>query len=95
MMKKIKRSWLIALVAGMGILMVAYTLVRTFTPLRLGEKAERYFFDILIFTALGVFVYNRKMAADEKREREKEKDQVQEDQVTEDPVKDNLSPPGT
>jgi hypothetical protein len=73
-MVKIKRSWLIGLILGMGILMAAYTLVRTFTPFRLDEKAERYFFDILIFTALGVFVYNRKLSADEKKEREKEKD---------------------
>jgi hypothetical protein len=71
---KIKRSWLIGLIIGMGILMILYTLVRTFTPLRLDEKAERYCFDILIFTALGVFVYNRKLTRDEKKEREKEKD---------------------
>jgi uncharacterized oligopeptide transporter (OPT) family protein len=64
---KIKRSWLIGLIIGMGILMAVYTLVRTFTPLRLGERAEKYFFDTLIFVALGVFVYNRKLAADEKK----------------------------
>lgn len=73
-MVKIKRSWLIGILIGMGVLMAAYSLLRTFTPLRLGERAERYCFDVLIFTALGVFVYNRKLTADEKKEREKEKD---------------------
>ncbi|MDR2159099.1 MAG: hypothetical protein LBP23_03415 [Treponema sp.] len=72
-MVKIKRSWLIGLIAGMGVVMAGYTLVRTFTPFRLGERAEKYLFDVLIFTALGVFVYNRKLAADEKKEREREK----------------------
>ena len=71
---KIKRSWLIGLIIGMGILMVLYTLARTFTPFRLGEKGERYFFDTLIFVALGIFVCNRKLAADEKKKREQEKD---------------------
>jgi hypothetical protein len=69
-----KRSWLIGIIIGMGVLMAAYTLVRTLTPFRLGERAERYFFDTLVFVALGIFVYNRKLAADEKKEREKEKD---------------------
>jgi hypothetical protein len=64
---KIKRSWLLRIIAGMGGVMILYSLIRHFTGVTLGERAEKYLFDTLTFAALGIFLYNRKLAADEAR----------------------------
>ncbi|MDR2758229.1 MAG: hypothetical protein LBB78_02475 [Spirochaetaceae bacterium] len=66
---KIKRSWLLRIVAGIGIFIILYSLVRHFFGFSFGEQAEKYMFDTLTFIALGIFLYNRKLAADEKREK--------------------------
>lgn len=69
---KIKRSWLLRIVGGIGVFIIVYSLVRQFTGFSLGETAEKYMFDTLTFLALGVFMYNRKLAADEKKEKQAE-----------------------
>lgn len=61
---------LLWITAGLGILLIAYTLFRQFSGIRLSEQFERYLFNGIIFAALGIFVYNRKLAADEKKARE-------------------------
>ncbi|MDR2630091.1 MAG: hypothetical protein LBC60_04130 [Spirochaetaceae bacterium] len=69
---KIKRSWLLIIVAGIGVFIILYSLARQFSGFSFGEQAEKYMFDILTFTALGIFLYNRKLAADEAREKKAE-----------------------
>lgn len=69
---KINRTWLLRITGGLGVFIIAYSLFRHFTGFTIGEANEKTLFDIIVFTALGLFVYNRKLAGDEKKEREKE-----------------------
>ncbi|MDR2078110.1 MAG: hypothetical protein LBP74_00125, partial [Treponema sp.] len=65
---------LLRITAGIGIFIIAYSLIRHFTGFTIndyfGESAEKTMFDTIVFVALGLFLYNRKMAADERKERE-------------------------
>jgi hypothetical protein len=67
---KITRTWLLRITGGLGVFIIVYSLIRHFTGFGLGEKLERYMFDVIVFAALGLFMYNRKLASDEKKERE-------------------------
>ena len=53
--------------AGLGVFIIAYSLIREFTGIGLSEAQEKYMMDIIFFGALGLFVYNRKMASDERK----------------------------
>jgi hypothetical protein len=71
---KITRVWLLRITAGIGVFIILYSLIRHFTGFTIndyfGESAEKTMFDTIVFVALGLFLYNRKMAADERKERE-------------------------
>jgi hypothetical protein len=67
---KVTRTWLLRITAGLGIFLIAYTLFRHFSGIQLNEQFEKYLLDGIIFAALGLFVYNRKLGADEKKARE-------------------------
>ena len=67
---KVKRKTLLKIIAGMGIFIIVYSLIRQFTGFGFGEKVEKYMMDVIIFGALGLFLYNRKLAKEEKLERE-------------------------
>jgi len=67
---KVTRKLLLRVVAGLGIFIIAYSLFRHFTGIGLDEKIEKNMIDFIVFAALGIFVYNRKLAGDEKKERE-------------------------
>ena len=67
---KVSRIWLLRITGGIGVFIIAYSLIRHFTGFSIGENAEKYMFDTIVFLALGLFMYNRKLAADEKKERE-------------------------
>ena len=67
---KIKRNTLLIIIAALGVFIIAYSLVRQFTGFGFGEAGEKRMMDIIIFGALGLFLYNRKLAKDEKQERE-------------------------
>ena len=69
---KITRKTLLIIIAILGVLLIAYGVIRHFTGFGEGEEWDRYVSDIIIFIALGLFVYNRKMARDEKLAREAE-----------------------
>jgi hypothetical protein len=56
---------------GLGIFLIVYSLLRHFAGLKVDEKLEKIMIDGVIFASLGLFVYNRKLAADEKKERER------------------------
>ena len=52
--------------AGLGVFMIGYGIFRHFTGIGFSEGIEKYMFDVIIFGALGLFLYNRKMIKDEK-----------------------------
>jgi hypothetical protein len=68
---KLTRAHLLRIALGLGIALVAYSLLRHFTGIELDEKLERIMIDGVIIAALGLYVYNRKLVADEKKERER------------------------
>ena len=67
---KIKRKHLLVVTASLGILLIAYSVFRQFTGISLPDDLERYFMDVIIIAALGLFMYNRKMARDERLAKE-------------------------
>ena len=56
----------------MGAFLILYSVFRHLTGIGLSDAGEKYMMDIIIFGALGLFVYNRKIAGDEKKAREAE-----------------------
>jgi hypothetical protein len=69
---KITRSTLLKITAGLGGALIIYALLREFTGIRVNEELEKFILDGVIFAALGLFIYNRKLASDEKKAREAE-----------------------
>ncbi|MFP3041363.1 hypothetical protein LQZ19_06025 [Treponema primitia] len=67
---KLTRTLLLRITAGLGFLLIAYSLFRYFTGIHVNDELEKFLMDIIIFAALGMFVYNRKLGADEKKARE-------------------------
>jgi hypothetical protein len=67
---KITRTWLLRITAGLGIFLILYSVVRYFVGFHIDEQVEKMVMDGVVFAALGLFVYNRKLASDEKKARE-------------------------
>jgi hypothetical protein len=67
---KITRKALLIVTASLGGLLIVYSLVRHFFKVGLSETMEKYFMDGVIFAALGLFMYNRKLAKDERLAKE-------------------------
>lgn len=67
---KLSRKTLLWITAGLGVLLIGYSLVRHFAGLEVDEKIERYIMDGIIFAALALFLYNRKLATEERKARE-------------------------
>jgi hypothetical protein len=67
---KLGRKALLGITAGLGALIIVYSLIRHFTSFSPGETIERYLMDGIIIAALGLFMYNRKLASDERKARE-------------------------
>jgi hypothetical protein len=67
---KITRVWLLRITGAIGVFIIVYSLIRHFTGFQFDEAIEKRMFDIIVFAALGLFIYNRKLAGDEKKERE-------------------------
>lgn len=65
-----KRSTLLGITIGLAALLLIYTFLRTFTPFKLDETGERYLMNGIMFCALGIFVMNRQIVAQEKKEAE-------------------------
>jgi len=61
----------------MGIFMIGYGILKQFTGIGFSDGIEKYLFDIIIFGALGLFIYNRKMVSDEKKAKAAEEDAKQ------------------
>jgi uncharacterized membrane protein HdeD (DUF308 family) len=69
---KLTRKTLLIIIAALGVLLIAYGVIQHFTGFGEGEEWNRYVIDIIIVIALGLFIYNRKIAKDEKQEKEAE-----------------------
>lgn len=67
---KVTRKMLLIITASLGGLIIVYALVKQFFGIGLSESLERWAFDTVIIVALGCFMYNRKLAKDEKQARE-------------------------
>ena len=67
---KVTRNMLLIITASLGVLIILYSLFRHFTGKGLSEGAEKYMMDVVVIAALGLFLYNRKMAKEEKLARE-------------------------
>jgi hypothetical protein len=70
-MMKLSRAWLLRILIAMGLIIIVYSIVRHVTGFTMGEKNERFFMNVIVFAALGIFIYNRKLATGEKEERAK------------------------
>jgi hypothetical protein len=68
---KLTRTHLLRIALGLGVLLIAYGLFRQLSGRELDEGFERIMIDGVILAALGLFVYNRKLVADEKKEKER------------------------
>lgn len=62
------------LTIGLAALLLIYTFLRTFTPIKLDESQERIAINCIMFAALGIFVMHRKLTAEEKKEEDAEKE---------------------
>jgi hypothetical protein len=67
---KLARIHLLRIAIGLGIFLIAYGCFRHFAGIEVDEGIEKIMIDGVIFAALGLFVYSRKLAADEKKEQE-------------------------
>jgi hypothetical protein len=56
---------------GLGFFLILYGLFRHFSGIQVDEGFEKIMIDGVIVASLGLFIYNRKLAADEKKERER------------------------
>ncbi|MDR1597226.1 MAG: hypothetical protein LBR99_05930 [Treponema sp.] len=75
---KITRSVLLKITVGLGGALIVYALLRHFTGIQVDEEVEKFILDGVIFAALGLFIYNRKLASDEKKAREaKEREEAE------------------
>jgi hypothetical protein len=82
---KLTRKLLLGVVAGLGIFLIAYSLFRQFTGIGFDDTTEKYIIDTIVFGALGIFLYNRKLTSDEKKAREAaEKAKAEESEQEED-----------
>jgi hypothetical protein len=63
---KVTRKMLLTITASLGVLIIVYSVIRQFFGIGLSEGMERYMFDTVIIAALGCFMYNRKLAKDER-----------------------------
>ena len=98
---KVTRNMLLIITASLGVLIILYSLVRYFFGIGLSESLEKYAFDTVIIVALGCYMYNRKLAKDERQakkaaeeaerraeeEPESDSDSEEEDEIPDD---DNL-----
>ncbi|MDR0597257.1 MAG: hypothetical protein LBG14_01975 [Treponema sp.] len=79
---KLTRPLLLWIALGLGFFLLAYGLFRHFSGIMVDPGFEKILIDGVIFAALGLFIYNRKLAGDEKKERERREREAAEDKGT-------------
>jgi xanthine/uracil permease len=83
---KITRKWLLIITASLGVLLIGYSLVKQFFKFEMPEKFEKHFTEGVVIAALGLFMYNRKLASDEKKAREAEEAEALKAEEEEEPI---------
>jgi hypothetical protein len=68
---KLSRAWLLRILIALGLVIIVYSIIRQVTGFTVGEKNEGFLMNIIIFTALGIFIYNRRLTAAERAAQEK------------------------
>ena len=63
---KVTRKMLIITIVCMGVFLILYSIVRYFTGIGFSEGVEKIMMDVIMISALGLFIYNRKLLKDEK-----------------------------
>ena len=58
---KVTRKLLLIIVSGLAVLLISYGLLRQFSGLDISPTIDKYITNGIIFTALMLFLYNRKM----------------------------------
>jgi putative Mn2+ efflux pump MntP len=81
MKMKLSRKTLLIITAVLALILIGYSAFRMITKTGLPEKWEKYLIDGVIIAALGVFMYNRKLAKDERKAREAAERAGMEEQV--------------
>ena len=71
---KITRKALLIIIAALAIFIIVYSLFSQFTGIGLDEAAERFMVNTILIAAVGLFIYNRKLARDEKLAKESEEE---------------------
>jgi hypothetical protein len=82
---KITRKTLMIATGSLGVLLIVYSLVKFLVKFSFDEKIEKYLMEGIVFAALGLFMYNRKLASDEKKAREAAEAEVQKALMPEQP----------
>jgi hypothetical protein len=67
---KITRKTLLFCTAALGSFLILYGLIRFFLGIGFDEAVEKRMIDVIIISALGLFLYNRKLARDEQKAKE-------------------------
>lgn len=62
---KLNRTWLLWIIGSLGVAMILYAVAKQFIGFTVDPGLEKTFFDLIVLVALGVFVYNRKLAREE------------------------------
>jgi hypothetical protein len=73
MAKKITRKALFIILGVTAGVFFLYAAVHAIFGFSIGADAEKWLYDTLVIVALGVFVANRKLASDEKKEADAKK----------------------
>jgi hypothetical protein len=66
---KLTRTWLLRITGALGVLIIVYSLIRQLTGFSVGENIEKQVMDGIVFIALALFLYNRKLRGDEQKAR--------------------------
>jgi hypothetical protein len=69
---KVTRKILMRIMALMGVSLILYSIIRHVTGLEVNEELDRNIVNGIIMVAIGVFIYSRKLANDEKLAKEKQ-----------------------
>ncbi|WP_304223327.1 hypothetical protein [Gracilinema caldarium] len=62
---KLNRTSLLWIIASIGVAMILYAVAKQFIGFTVDPALEKTFFDFIVIGALGILLYNRKLARDE------------------------------
>lgn len=81
---KLNRTWLLWIIGSLGVAMILYAVAKQIIGFSVDPALEKTFFDFIIIGALGILIYNRKLAAEEAAEAQKNDTAPEKDPETSD-----------